>query len=381
MYDVTILVRVMWPGGPQRIAVCETESLREAGFNVNLTFIRSTNRDAEWLHKTQSNIIFDVSANKRTLQKLFYMLTKHFNNGRGKDATVDLDLIALYEIQKNYSKVVIYYDQFTALFSILRKVRKPFKKVVFIHETSFREKSFLKKTIERIALLDSDLIITNSEFNREVLLKHGYKNVELLYPGIEVKKEYKEFDERNNTCVVVTVFEKWRKPELLLDIASCLKQAKIIMAGQWADDDYRRSIEEEINQRNLQNRIRITGLITERELINIYECAKVSLRFGFDEHGPGMGSLESIGFGIPIIVNTGIGIVELLQKYNYDLIFSDTDIQGISETIDKLTVDRAFWNKYHDSITSIAHKNSWNIHNDKLCSLIRQLSEDDVSIN
>lgn len=378
MYDITILVRVMWPGGPQRIAVRETESLREAGFNVNLSFIRATNRDAEWLHKTQSNIIFDVRANKRALQKLFYMITKHFNNGRGKDATVDLDLIALYEIRKNYSKVVVYYDQFTALFSILRRMRKSFKKVVFIHETSFREKSFLKKTLERIALLDSDLIITNSEFNREVLLKHGYRNVELLYPGIEVQKEYNEFDEKDNTCVVVTVFEKWRKPELLLDIASCLKQAKIIMAGQWTDADYKRSIEDEIKERNLQNKITITGLITEKDLINIYKCAKVSLRFGFDEHGPGMGALESIGFGIPIIVNTGIGIVELLEKYNYDLIFSDSDIQGISETIDKLTVDKAFWNKYHDSIVSIAHKNSWKIHNDKLSSLMHQLSEENV---
>lgn len=340
MVDVTILVRVLWPGGPQRIAVKEAELLQRDGFTVNLVFIRETSRKVEGMVNVPHKVVFGIESNRRLLQKLLLMLTRHYNNGRGADATVDLDLIGIYEFTKSDTKVVLYFDQFTSLFSILRKLRGPFKKVVFVHETAFRESSPLKKIIERIALVSSDYILTNSYFNKEVLNSKGYKNVELVYPGIQLMPNLPSFDEKSNICIVVTVFEPWRKPEILIDIAEHLKNTKIVMAGQWADLEYKRKIENEIAKRNLVNRVQITGIVEESVLHELYQNSKVALRLGYDEHGPGMGSLEAIGFGLPLVVNTGIGITELLKNYGYDLIFEEIIPEEIAQTIDKLTCEK-----------------------------------------
>jgi glycosyltransferase involved in cell wall biosynthesis len=373
MVDVTILVRVLWPGGPQRIAINDADLLRQEGLDVDLVFIRDTQRKVEKFDSFPHKVIFNSHSSKRPLQKIFYMITKHYNPGRGNDATIDLDLIAKYELSKNDSKVVIYFDQFTALFSILRKIRKPFKKIVFIHETAFREKSPLKKLIERIALFDSDYIITNSYFNKKILIDKGYKKIEVVYPGINKELEILGFDKRSNICIIVTVFEPWRRPELLLNIASHLKYTKIVMAGQWADDHYKMKIEEEVKTRHLSEKIFITGLLEENALQELYRTAKVALRFGFDEHGPGMGSLEAIGYGIPLVVNSGIGITELLKKYEYDLIVEDLSPCKIAEIIDRLSSDISYWETHHNTIMQIAKANSWDKHGEILSNVIKRV--------
>lgn len=373
MENITILVRVLWPGGPQRIAFNETRLLREAGFNTSLVFIRETRRKVKEFDEISHEVIFDKNISRRISQKIFSMITKHYNQGRGEDATVDLDLIARYELSRNNSDVVIYLDQFTSLFSILRKIRKPFKKIVYIHETAFREASYFKRVVERVALSKTDYIITHSYFNMKILNEKGYKNVELLYPGIELSSSILEFDKRSDTCIIVTVFEPWRKPELLLDIAKNLQSTKIIMAGQWADENYRKNIEKEVAKLGLSDKIIITGLIDQIILDNLYKTSKVAMRFGFDEHGPGMGALEAIGYGIPLVVNRGIGITELLDKYNYDLIFEDFQADKIAQVIDRLITNRDYWERYHKEIMTIAADNSWKKHGDHLCSLINKV--------
>lgn len=373
MVDVTILVRVLWPGGPQRIAVKEAELLRRDGLSVDLVFIRETSRKVEDMFNVPHKVIFDAQSSKRFLHKLLFMLTKHYNEGRGEDATVDIDLIGIYEFTRNNTKVVLYFDQFTAIFSILRKLRGSYKKVVFVHETAFREKSPMKKIIERIALASSDCIITNSYFNKEALSKKGYKNVEVVYPGVQLVPKLPSWDEKLDICIVVTVFEPWRKPETLLDIAQHLKNTKIVMAGQWADLHYKEKIENEISELNLNDRIETTGLIEESALQELYRKSKVALRLGYDEHGPGMGSLEAIGYGLPLIVNTGIGITELLKEYNYDLIFEEIIPEKIAYIIDKLVSDKEYWEKYNDAVIKIARDNSWDRHAAILSGIMRKL--------
>lgn len=370
MAYITILVRVQWPGGPQRIAINESNLLRQKGFNVDLVFIRETEKKVKEFDGITQRVIYNKEVSRRPLQKIFSIITKHYNNGRGEDATVDLDLIAKYELLKSKSSIVIYFDQFTALFSILRKIRGPFKKIVFIHETAFRENSPLKKMIERIALFNSDYIITNSYFNQKILNKNGYRKVAVVYPGIKLSSDILNFNARSNICIIVTVFEPWRKPELFLDIAKYLRDTKIVMAGQWADQTYKIEIENKIKSMNLTDKVIITGLVDESVLENVYKISKIALRFGFDEHGPGMGALEAIGYGIPLIVNSGIGITELLEKYNYDLICEDISPEKIARVIDKLATDKIYWDKYHNIIMNIAKENSWDKHIDILSSII-----------
>ena len=186
MDKICILVRVLWPGGPQRIAFKEAKILREKGLDVDLVFLRETKRFPNDFAITRYSVINTQESTQRILEPFFRLITLHYNQGRGDDATIDIDYIAIFNLFKNKYDIVIYFDQFTALFSTLNKVLKGSKKIVYVHETAFREKhSYFNKLLEKMALFKSDYILTVSETNRNLLLKRGYNNVGVLFPGID----------------------------------------------------------------------------------------------------------------------------------------------------------------------------------------------------
>ena len=169
MYKICILVRVLWPGGPQRIAFNEAKWLRDKGLDVELIFLRQTERFPKDFAITNYNVVNRKTNTKRLLEPILRLITLHYNQGRGKDATIDLDYIAYFNLLKSNYDLVIYFDQFTALFSSLNKILKRQKKIVYVHETAFREKhSYFNKLVERLALFKSDYILTESESNLKI---------------------------------------------------------------------------------------------------------------------------------------------------------------------------------------------------------------------
>ena len=92
-------------------AINESNLLRQKGFNVDLVFIRETEKKVKEFDGITQRVIYNKEVSRRPLQKIFSIITKHYNNGRGEDATVDLDLIAKYELLKSKSSIVIYFDQ------------------------------------------------------------------------------------------------------------------------------------------------------------------------------------------------------------------------------------------------------------------------------
>lgn len=370
MSKICILVRVLWPGGPQRIAFEYAKTLRSAGNIVDLIFIRETERFPKDFTSTEFALLYSTDIKDRKSERILNKLTSHFNPGRGRDATVDLDLILKFELSKDKYDFIIYFDQFTSLFSLIGKIRANSEKIVYIHETAFREKSHIKKIIEKISLYRAKYIITNSNYNKRILSLNGYNNVYVVYPGMEIKDHVNDFPSRRNECIFVTVFEPWRKPEIIIEIAKYLKNGKIVLAGQWADIKYREHIESLIENLNLKDRIHITGKLSQKQLEDLYSFSKVALRFGFDEHGPGMGSLESLSFGLPLIVNEEIGVRELLDKYNYGLIFNDREYIKIANVIDELFANEKKWTLFSNQSLKIAKENSWEMNNKELLRIL-----------
>ena len=145
---------------------------------------------------------------------------------------------------------------------------------------------------------------------------------------------------------------------------------KVVLAGQWTNDDYKKNMNERIKLYGISDRIEITGTITQEELDILYTKSKVAIRFGYNERGPGMGSLEAISYGVPLIVNHGVGIKEFLFKYNYNLVFNENDIQNIAETVNKLFLNKAYWDSISLKCLNIAKENTWEAHTDQLFNLI-----------
>lgn len=360
--EINIVVRILWSGGVQRVAFEETKNLSNLGFRTELCFLRKA-LDYDKL-ATAYDIDYKLFNRVGTsvFSKILALITAHYSNGRGNYATVDLDRILEYEIIRKKYDYVIYFDQYASIFSFFFTKIRGEKKIVYVHETAFRETSILKKLIERISLFNSFKIITNSISNKEILEKAGYNNVLTLFPGLTIKENLPTFFERDNIALSVTKWDMGRHPEVFLEIAKYIKKGKIILAGGWTDTNYKINFQKSVVRLGLNNKLEVTDSISEESLLKLYSKAKVALRFGYNEKGPGMGALESISFGLPLIINNGIGIKEVLTKGVDCVIVDEKSSVVIAEYLDLFFSNSTEWEKYSYSALKKAKELSWETH-------------------
>ncbi len=369
---ICIIVRVLWPGGVQRIAFAEAEGLKELGNDVDLIFIRSTERP---IYDSPINytVMYDYNIKKRILGKVFKKITLHYMPQRGEDATVDVDLIYKTEhsINKKYD-IIYYFDEFTALFQKYNKHRFKNKSAVLIHEVALFNNSYLSRFIQMRAIKHSDIVLTNTNENLNLLIKASVKNSYEVYPGLVIHNNIPNFDERENIAISVTMWDFGRKPEILLAIAKHLHKGKLMIAGSWADANYFNKFRKLIKDDNLEEKIIVTGNIDDNSLTELYKRAKVSIRFGYEEKGPGMGSLESISWGLPLIINNGIGIKEIIKNNVNGYIVDETDYKNIASMIDNLFSDKDEWSKINANNCSLSKELNWKNHCKLLDSIFRK---------
>ena len=370
---ICIIVRILWPGGVQRIAFAEADGLRKLGNDVDLIFIRATNRYT-YSQKLNYKVLYGNDVSKRFLGRLFKRITMHYSPERGEDATIDIDLI--YKTEHNLKKqydIIYYFDEFSALFQKFNNKRYKNKTVVLIHEVKILDGSLLSRLVQRRAIKYSDIVLTNTHQNLDLLKRAGIKNAYEVYPGLVLHDKVPGFDMREDIVLSVTMWDSGRRPETLLEIAKQMKNGKLIIAGSWTDNNYFKSFKNKLKNSNLENKVIVTGTIDENNLINIYKKAKISIRFGYDEKGPGMGSLESISYGLPLIIDENIGIREIIKDGCNGYIVEPEDSIGIAEKISLLFNDKNIWEKMSKNNLELAKSFSWENHNEKLNEIFKEL--------
>ena len=370
---ICILVRVLWPGGVQRIGFAEAEGLTKLGNNVDLIFIRGTKKYT-YSENINYKVLYENNINKRILGRIFRKITLHYLPQRGEDATVDMDLIYKAEHNlKNKYDIIYYFDEFSAFFQKYNKKKYGNKTAVLIHEVALFNRSKLSKFVQKRAIKNSDIVLTNTKENLDLLKKFGIKNAYEVYPGLILHNDIPDFDSRGNIAVSVTMWDFGRKPEILLKIAKKLKYGKIVIAGSWADNKYLEDFKKMVSDDNLNDKLIVTGPIEETDLVNLYKKAKVSIRFGYNEKGPGMGSLESIAWGIPLIINKGIGIKEIIKNNVNGYIVNENDYEIIANLIGELFNKKDTWSEISKNNIILAKDLSWDNHCLKFNSIFQKL--------
>jgi glycosyltransferase involved in cell wall biosynthesis len=373
---ICIFVRILWPGGVQSIAFGEAKSLSDRGHEVDLIFLRDSGRGIHpWSYWHPYKIIYSPEINKRLLHKLFWFITRIYAPERGEDSTVDLDLIKKFEKRRDRYDIIIYYDQQSAFYANLGKKIHGDKFIVNVMETWYKRNHLIERYVERRALKKASGVITIGDKNYKYLNEMKHKNVYLLYPGTEIIPDILGFHQRENRIISVTMWDRGRHPEIFLEIAKLLKSATIYLLGDWTDISFFNEYIEKIKSLALEDKIIVTGKITKQELDLNYRHAKILVRFGFDEFGPGMATLEAIGYGLPLIINNGIGMKDIIDAFgaNPSIIVDQDDYKQISEAIVKLLNDEKEWNLKHKNALSLAQSMSWIEHGKRLEDIISEI--------
>ena len=374
---ICIFVRILWPGGVQSIAFGEAKSLADRGHKVDLIFLRDSGRGKHpWSYWHPYSVIYSSEINQRPLHRLFCFITRIYAPERGEDSTVDLDLIKKFERKRDKYDIIIYYDQLSAFYANLGEKLHGDRFIVNVMETMYKRKRLLERYVERRALKNASGIITIGEKNYNILSKTQKKNLYLLYPGTELISNAPGFRQREDRILSVTMWDRGRHPELFLGIAKLLKRGTIYLMGDWTDKSFLNEYLEKVKSMGLADKIIVTGRIKKEELVMSYSLAKVLVRFGFDEFGPGMATLEAIGYGLPLIINNGIGMKEIIDSFGIDpsIVIDPDDFNGITEAIGKLLEDEEGWNLKHKNALSLAKSMSWEEHGRRLENIINEIT-------
>ncbi|AAK41978.1 glycosyltransferase family 4 protein [Saccharolobus solfataricus] len=293
-----IVLRILWTGGVTRVAL---EEARNIPGSKLIVYRRA--RTYYDLSNVNLQVLFEGKS-----KAIYRFITSIYAGHRGDEATVDLDrIIKARDLIKGPA---LFHDQFSGLTGYLRWRKYKEDYGVYIHETSLDSRSvkwFLPRYLEKIVLSHSRVIITNSRWNAEILSSHGFK-AEVVYPGCYPKERINL--DRERIVLAVSLWDEGRRPEIYGEIAKRIK-GKLIMAGSWARKDTLEEFKRKYGD------VIVTGPLKEEELQNLYNRASVLIRFGFNEKGPGMGVLEAMSYGLPIIVNDGLGSKELIKDNGY----------------------------------------------------------------
>ena len=351
----------------------QAEGLLSLGNDVHLVFIRDTHR---YIYPT--NLKYEVfikgTRSSKIVDYILKKITNKYNPQRGDDAVVDIDYIWKFQksIKRDYD-IIYYTDEFAALFSRLVKRRNKAKLVVIIHEPAEKKGPFLLRFIEKKAIKNLDLVLTHSQEAKRLLNALYNTKVEEIFLGTDVITKIPDFNGRKNYAISVTMWDYGRHPEKLIEIGSKLKNGKIILIGSWTDSKYLESVKREIKKRSLEETVIISEQVTEDELLNYYKVAKCSIRFGYNEKGPGMGALESISWGIPIVFNDGIGIREVAIDQINGFLVNLEDTDSISRKITLLFEDQKLWETMSKNNLDLAISLDWNEHNKRLNKLFQDI--------
>ncbi|BBG23180.1 D-inositol-3-phosphate glycosyltransferase [Sulfuracidifex tepidarius] len=308
---MNIAVRLLWNSGVPRMAVEEAKHtrwklfiFRDAGGNYDLSGV-----DYIVLRKKGEK-------GRGVLPRLSTLITSFYAGHRGKEATVDLDLILKATSIKGYT---LFHDQFAGITGYLRKRKTGEEYALYLHETTLIGKELkylLPREMERRILREARTVITNSKWNRDVLKEKGF-NAHVVYPGCYPARTIS--DTRERLVISVSMWDSGRKPCLYGEMSRRVK-GKFIMAGSWAREDTRRQFEREYG-----DTVTITGKLRDEELMSLYSRASALVRFGFNERGPGMGVLEAMGYGVPVVVNEGLGSKELVKQGENGFVVKDVE--------------------------------------------------------
>jgi glycosyltransferase involved in cell wall biosynthesis len=316
---IAIVCRILWNGGVQRVAIAQTEALTNLGYECQLIFLRKT-PDATYRTPSGTRILEpeDKIRGRRT-EGIWAWITYIYAGHRGREATVDVDLLWKLRRELGGFDAVVFSDQFAAATGIYLNLIRRIPYILVFHEfyPKVRRPRFSKilfalaDAFDAVSILLAPAIVTTSSKNLHRLRDFRTERVYLARIGCPppIAGLNREISETRFRVLSLSVWEEGRHPEVYLEVARRNPGYEFTLAGSWADsarmEEFRRLCSDTPN-------FHVTGVITEEQRIRLLNDCLIYMRFGFGEAGPGMGGLEALTFGNIVIANRGLGISEVI---------------------------------------------------------------------
>ncbi len=334
---IAILVRILWSAGTQKFAIEETRALSEMGHDVELIFLRKSESGDVYSDLLKGLKYRIITAENRSPFVWFYdFITGIFMENRKGEGRVDYNLIRMFpSIVKDSFDLIICQDQWAGLAGYYTKKKYGTEYEVILHErvNDIPWVGGFKRILVRLALNYQKKVLLNAKKVLAVTIKVAesaesfYKKYNLkVVPNLMGLRElpFRKYSMKDNTIALVSFWSEIKAPDLYIDLFQKLEGYTILMIGNWTSETYKTSYYNKIKEAGVSKKIHFLQNLPETEKNDLISNSKFYVRFGRGEFGMGMGTLEAIEIGVPVIVNKELGISNYLESYKCGLVVDDT---------------------------------------------------------
>ena len=181
------------------------------------------------------------------------------------------------------------------------------------------------------------ILVTNSEYSREIIKKYVGADAVVIYPPVDVKDflGVSANTDRANEVVSCGRFTPEKNYELVLEVAEHLPHINFTIIGASSgriSSSYYHKLEEIIRKKRLRN-IRLLRNISRMRQIEIYSRSKVFLHAMINEHF-GIAVVEGMAAGlVPVVHESGGPWNDIINRGKYG--FGYTDIEDAVDAVEK----------------------------------------------
>ncbi len=237
-----------------------------------------------------------------------------------------------------------------------RVVWKRGKFVVTIHDVKplifgeCRERHSLKSVLERLLVRDKwatiDHVLTDSDCSRRDIverLKVSPDRITVVYPGVELDR-FRPISSAQITTpskpYVLTVAgaDPTKNVETLIEAFGRLPVPLRDTTGLVLVGDFRRrqDLRELTTLRHIANRTEFPGVVTEEDLIHLYQNATAFV-FPSRYEGFGLPVLEAMACGCPVLSSNASSLPEVTG--DAAILFDPMDAQGLAREMERVLTD------------------------------------------
>lgn len=351
---IGIVVRNLWSAGAPKIAINEARELQKFGHDVTLIFLRqgkSSNVYGSLLTELKVTIINKNGDNSSIFTPVFVFLSKFFSEKDtsvpkdfNREVRVDLDLLMKFPklIRNSNFDLLICHDEYSAIAGYKSFKKLGIKYEVLLHEHLIENlPTLIGKYIgyyrNKVLINGYKLFSVTDKIAKDCESRFGY-HVITNPPGFDEGTIVKPENRKKRIIIigfVGRIFSRNDPRSILhiLDLEKILPDYEFVHIGGVKSDFYLQEYKKELRKNN--SSIKFFENLEEHEKIDLLSHSRFLIRFGKNEYGPGMPVVEALSFGVPVIINSGLGSSEMIVKSKVGYVIDKVNADIICSLINR----------------------------------------------
>lgn len=194
--------------------------------------------------------------------------------------------------------------------------------------------SFLLQEYINPIFFKGDHIITNSLSSKEDFESIGYKNISIVKLGVEIHES--EYVKKRKICISPGPVKPWKHHEFVIRAFVAMPiEWELAITGEFENENYKKKLLSICEEFKISKRVHFLGKLSELELKNIYEQAKICI-LGTEKEGWGLVAMEAQSFGCPVVAFNVPGIRDSVVNNETGVLVNFGDVSALSDAIVKL---------------------------------------------